>query len=117
MTLEDRLTKALTAHKPIAKRMFGGTCFMVRGNMLVGTFRGGMMARVAKEEHADTVKLPGASAMEMKGKVMEGFILIDAKSVESDAAMKRWIDMALAYNATLPAKAAKPAKKIKRHEH
>ena len=114
MTLEDRLTKALTAHKPIAKRMFGGTCFMVRGNMLVGTFRGGMMARLGKEGHAAALKLPGASAMEMKGKVMEGFILIDAKAVESDAAMKRWIDMALAHNATLPAKAAKPAKKTKK---
>ncbi len=114
MSLEDRLTKALAAHKPITKRMFGGLCFMVRGNMLVGTFRGGMMARVGKEDHIAALKLPGASAMEMKGRVMEGFILIDAKSVDSDAAMKRWIDMALAYNATLPAKTAKPAKKPKK---
>lgn len=110
MMLEDRLTKSLAAHKPVAKRMFGGLCFMVRGNMLVGTFRGGMMARVAKENHAAAVKLPGASAMEMKGKVMEGFILIDAKAVETETAMKRWIDMALAYNTTLP---VKPAKKPK----
>jgi TfoX/Sxy family transcriptional regulator of competence genes len=110
MSLEDRLAKALAAQKPESKRMFGGTCFMVRGNMLVGTFRDGMMARVGKEGHAAALKLPGASAMEMKGRVMEGFILINAKSVESDAAMKRWIAMALAFNATLPAKAAKRPK-------
>ncbi len=51
--------------------------------------------------------------MIMKDRVMEGFILIDADSVEEDCRMQRWVDMALAYNATLPAKASKPAKKPK----
>lgn len=111
MTLEDRIALALGALQTEQKRMFGGLCFMLNGNMLVGTFRGGMMARVAKETHAEAMKIPGASAMEMKGRVMEGFVLISAESVETDAALQRWIGMALAYNATLPAKASKPAKK------
>ncbi len=86
---------------------------MVRGHMLVGTFRDGMMARVSKESHAAAVKVPGASPMKMRGKVMKGFILITADSVNTDTAMRKWIDMALAYNATMPPKAVKPAKKSK----
>jgi TfoX/Sxy family transcriptional regulator of competence genes len=109
--LEQRLEDQLKHVPHISKRMFGGLCFMVRGNMLVGTFRDGMMARVSKNDHDKAVKVPGASAMEMKGKVMEGFILISADSVKSDAAMKKWVDWALAYNATLPAKAVKPPAK------
>jgi len=112
MSLEQRLEAHLNNVPHVSKRMFGGLCFMVRGNMTVGTFRNGMMVRVSKENHAATVKLPGASAMEMKGRVMEGFILIDAKAVESDAVLERWIGLALAYNATLPEKAAKPVRKI-----
>jgi hypothetical protein len=46
--------------------------------------------------------------MEMKGRVTEGFILVAEDSVKSDAALQSWIDKALAYNATLPAKAVKP---------
>jgi TfoX/Sxy family transcriptional regulator of competence genes len=111
MTLEDRISMALSAFLTERKRMFGGLCFMLNGNMLCGTFRGGMMVRVAKENHDATLKIPGASAMEMKGRVMHGFILIDADSVEDDAKLQRWVDMALAYNATLPAKAGKPLKK------
>lgn len=113
MTLEDRIAAALGPFETEQKRMFGGLCFMLNGNMLVGTFRKGMMARVAKADHAAAVRLPGASPMEMKGRVMEGFILIEAGAVEEDAALQGWIDRALAYNATLPVKVAKVATKNK----
>ena len=114
MTLEDRIAAALGPFQTEQKRMFGGLCFMLNGNMLVGTFRRGMMARVAKADHGAAMKLPGASPMEMKGRVMEGFILITAEAVENDKALQEWIDRALAYNATLPVKVGKPAKKTSR---
>ena len=113
MLLEDRIDAALGALQTERKRMFGGVCYMLNGNMLLGTFRGGMMVRVAKADHAATVALPGASAMLMKDRVMEGFILVDAGAVESDAALQDWIGKALAYNATLPGKTAKPPKAAK----
>ena len=113
MTLEDRLSLALGAFPTERKRMFGGLCFMLNGNMLMGTFRGGLMARVAKATHTKALRLPGASAMATQGRVMEGFILIDADSVETDEALQVWVGMALEYNGTLPAKqaVAKPKKK------
>ena len=110
MTLEDRLSLALGAFATERKRMFGGLCIMLNGNMLMGTFRGGLMARVSKATHAEAMRMPGASTMTMKDRVMEGFILIEAEAVEEDADLQRWVAMALAYNATLPAKASKPAK-------
>jgi TfoX/Sxy family transcriptional regulator of competence genes len=113
MELEDRLSNALGAFETERKRMFGGLCFMLNGNILMGTFRGGLMARVSKASHADAMKIPGASAMTMKGRVMEGFMLVDADSVEDDSSLQKWVDMALAYNRTLPAKASKPLKKKK----
>jgi TfoX/Sxy family transcriptional regulator of competence genes len=110
MDLEDRIAIALGAFPTERKRMFGGLCFMLNGNMLMGTFRGGLMVRVAKDTHAEAMALPGAKPMTMKDRVMEGFILIDADAVEDDATLQKWVGMALAYNATLPAKAAKPEK-------
>ncbi len=108
MNLKDRITSELSGHEIVTKRMFGGLCFMHRGNMLVGTFRDGFMARVSKADHGAAVMMPGASAMEMKGRVMEGFILVTAEAVADDMALRKWIDMALKYNATLPAKTVKP---------
>ncbi len=110
MTLEDRIAAALGPFETSQKRMFGGLCFMLNGNMLVGTFRNGFMARLSKQDHDKALKRPGASAMTMKDKVMAGFILVEADAVESDEALQSWLDWALAYNATLPAKAPKPIK-------
>ncbi len=108
MKLEDRIASALSSHEIVAKRMFGGLCFMHRGNMLVGTFRDGFMARVSKNDHSAAVKMPGASAMEMKSRVMEGFILVKAEAVADDASLHKWIDLALKYNSILPEKTVKP---------
>jgi TfoX/Sxy family transcriptional regulator of competence genes len=108
MTLEDRIAAALGPFKTEQKRMFGGLCFMLNGNMLVGTFRNGFMARIAKQDHAAAMGRPGASAMVMKDRVMQGFILIEADAVTSDDDLKSWIDWALAYNATIPLKVTKP---------
>jgi TfoX/Sxy family transcriptional regulator of competence genes len=113
MTLDDRLSSALGAFPTERIRMFGGTCYMLNGNMVLGIFRGGLMARVSKADHATVLKLPGAHEMVMKDRVMEGFILVHAEAVEDDEALQAWVDMALAYNATLPAKTSKPAKKPK----
>lgn len=113
MTLEDRIAATLGPFETEHKRMFGGTCYMLNGNMLLGTFRGGLMARVAKSDHAAMLKLPGASAMAMKGRVMEGFILVEEGAVEEDADLQAWVDRALAYNATLPSGAGKKKPKRK----
>jgi hypothetical protein len=49
--------------------------------------------------------------MTLEDRLKETFIVFDAVSVEVDENSQRWVDMALAYNATLP---AKPAKKKQR---
>lgn len=116
MTLEDRIARALGKHKPIAKKMFGGTCFMINGNMVIGTFKDGILARVGKDaRHA--LEMPGARPFEMRGREMEGYIMVAEPALASDAALARWIDLCLAFNTTLPAKTAGRARKAKKPSH
>jgi TfoX/Sxy family transcriptional regulator of competence genes len=111
-TLEQRIEDQLKGVPHISKRMFGGLCFMVRGNMLLGTFRDSMMVRVSKDNHDSICRQPGATAMEMRGKVMVGYILVSADALNDDKTMKKWVDLALAHNQTLPEKSLKkPAEK------
>jgi TfoX/Sxy family transcriptional regulator of competence genes len=111
MTLDERLAALLAPLGAESKRMFGGTCFMVNGNMAIGTFKDGILMRVGKEGHATALKLPGARAFEMQGRTMQGYVLVDAKAVASDTTLKGWVERALAFVNTLPAKAAKAPKK------
>jgi len=94
-------------------KMFGGVCFMLNGNMLVGaSSRRGLLVRVGKDGHVRALTRPGASAMEMRGRVMEGYIRVDPVRLD-DAALGDWVRLARAFVETLPAKAAgqKPARK------
>jgi hypothetical protein len=110
MTLDERLRGMLKAHGATDKRMFGGTCFLIEGNMLIGTLKDGLIVRVGKDAHAAALKRPGARTFDMTGRPMEGFITVAGKAVADDKALQGWIDLALAFVKTLPPKQAKPAK-------
>ncbi|WP_298822192.1 TfoX/Sxy family protein [uncultured Roseibium sp.] len=99
------------------KRMFGGTCFMVNGNMLVCASKRGLMARVGKEQEAIALARPHASPCRPAGRPMPGFIRIEPDGIESDSDLRDWIEMARAYVCALPPKAAKPNKRKSGRAH
>ncbi len=87
------------------KRMFGGMAIMLNGNMVVcPTKEGSLIVRVGKDGMADALATDGATPMEMGGRVMSGFVLVSGDAIEDDATLKVWIDRALAFVSTLPAK-------------
>jgi TfoX/Sxy family transcriptional regulator of competence genes len=110
MTLDERLRERLRPHGAVDKRMFGGTCFLIGGNMLIGTLKDGLIVRVGKDAHAAALKRPGARTFDMTGRPSAGFVVVDGKAIADDAALQGWIDLALAFVRTLPPKSAKPAK-------
>lgn len=102
--LAKRLRAALSGRKRLAeKRMFGGMCFLLRGNMLCGTGKPGFMFRVGKEAHRTALARTGARAMDIDGRAFEGFIWVDPEACDARA-LKRWIKLAEAYVRALPPK-------------
>lgn len=101
------LRSALPARGVSEKRMFGGTGFMLDGNMVAGTFRDGLLVRVGKERHQEALAKPGAGPMLMRGRPIEGYVLVEAASLDA-AAVTKWVRLALAFVATLPPKAPQP---------
>ena len=84
--------------KPV--KMFGGTCFMLNGNMVAGTSKRGLLVRVGKDFDADAAPL--STVMEMGGKPMAGYRFVDPDV--DDAAVAYWMNAALKFNKTLPPK-------------
>jgi TfoX/Sxy family transcriptional regulator of competence genes len=104
--LANRVRGALKGRKGITeKRMFGGVCFLLRGNMLCGTAKARFMFRVGKEQDAEALARPGARPMDFTGRKLAGFVFVDPAC---DArALKRWIALAEKYVAALPPKEKK----------
>jgi TfoX/Sxy family transcriptional regulator of competence genes len=112
--LIERLRKALNTLPVTEQKMFGGTCFMLAGNMLVCTSKRGLLARVGKEGHATALTLPHAVAMEMGGRAMEGYVFVSADGTATDQELKAWIRRARDFVETLPPKPDKRRAKTSR---
>ena len=108
-----RLRDALGRRAFTERKMFGGTCFMIEGNMLVGTSKRGLLVRVGKDAHAAAAARPHARPMEMGGRSMEGYLHVGPEGTASEAELAFWLDLALACVQTLPPK-DKPAKVAKK---
>ena len=102
-------TRALIPETNVEQRkMFGSTCFMVNGNMLVCASKRGLMARVGKEQEAEALNRPHAAPCRPAGRPMPGFIRVEPEGIETDIDLKIWVDMARTYVCSLPAKTPKP---------
>jgi TfoX/Sxy family transcriptional regulator of competence genes len=110
--LADRI-RAIVGHRVgvTEKKMFGGICFMLNGNMVVGSMKdGSMLMRVGPELHDEAKSRPGATPMIQAGREMIGFVLAADESISDDDALKESIDVAWNFVKTMPAK-AEPAQK------
>ncbi|WP_421856808.1 TfoX/Sxy family protein [Oricola sp.] len=96
------------------KRMMGGACFMIDGNMIGGAHRdrksgeGLFMFRVGKQSEAEALAHPGTTPMIHAGRKFGGFIHAPEKT--ADPAFADLLSLSLAYVGTLPPKPAKTRK-------
>ena len=84
--------------------MFGGLAFLVGGNMMVSASRtGGLLVRVDPERGEDLLANAHASPMEMRGRVMAGWILVKPEGLRGKA-LAKWVAEGMAHGQSLPAK-------------
>ena len=105
IVLLDRIRPMIKRRKGFSeKKMFGGICFMLNGNMCVGTWKGSLIVRLDKEKHDQTQALPHAKPMDITGKVMKGWARVEPAGIKSDDDLKAWVARAAKFAASLPAK-------------
>ena len=69
---------------------------MVNGHMSVGiTNKNEFMVRVDTTRQEELCGMPGARSMDMTGKRMKGFILVDPNTVADKEALREWVSISL----------------------
>lgn len=86
------------------RKMFGGLCFMMNGNMVCGVHTGGGMFRVGKSREAEARAIEGAGELTFTGRPMGGMIEVDEDAMADDDRRGQWIALAVKNAASLPAK-------------
>jgi TfoX/Sxy family transcriptional regulator of competence genes len=104
--LADRI-RALIAHRDgvTEKRMFGGHAFLLNGNLAVSASgQGGLLLRVDTAALDALLSEDGVSRFEMRGRELNGWAHVQPPATETDAQLRRWVDLGAEYAASLPPK-------------
>lgn len=102
--LAHLLRKDLAGERITEKKMFGGLCFLLNGNMVSGTMKTSALFRVGKPNDEAALDIPGTYPMIQRDKPMAGFVELPTDACADDARRAALSGMALAFVKTLPPK-------------
>ncbi len=86
------------------KKMFGGTGFLVQGNMACGVHGADMIVRVGAEHYDEALSNPYVKVFDMTGRPMAGWVMVAAGGVGEDDDLRAWVQQGLEYALSLPPK-------------
>lgn len=88
------------------RKMFGGTCFMLKGHMCGGVLNGNLIVRVMPEEYGSALKRPHTRRFDFTGRPMKGFVVVRPKGCGTEKSLTNWIALGTRCALSQPAKTA-----------
>ena len=106
-----RVRKLLSVRPDVVeKKIMGGLCFMVTGHMCCSVSgKGGLLVRVGSEAHPLMLGEAHVQPMEMRGRIMTGFVRVAPEGYRTEAALRKWVKRGVDFVATIAS--APPARK------
>lgn len=101
--LDARLTANLAGWGTTRKKMFGGTCHILNGNMLCGVHKDFLILRLGNEGAEEALKQPFVSVFDITGRPMKGWVMVAQEGL-TKGALQQWLDKARSFVETLPPK-------------
>jgi hypothetical protein len=63
-----------------------------------------MMVRVGPDGHDAALRHPHTRIFDLSGKPMRGWVVVRPAGVKTDAALKKWVELGVAFARSLPPK-------------
>lgn len=84
--------------------MFGGRCWLLRGNLLCGARTDGLLVRLGRDNESWALAQPSIAPMVMGARRMHGWVRAAPDAFADDTLRRRLLDGALAFAGSLPPK-------------
>ena len=112
--LEEKIDTATKRWKNIVKKkMFGGVCYLINGNMAFGIIKDNLIVRMDKAKSAESLKARNVRPFDFTGKPLAGLILVQEAGWKKQAEREQWIAIGKTFASSLPEKSAKKKAKKK----
>ena len=86
------------------KKMFGGLCFLLFGNMVCGIIVEDLIVRVGADKYEEMLKMPHTKKFDLTGKPLKGWVMVLAETLADDDELNDWLQRAASFVRTLPQK-------------
>ena len=105
--IDEKIRNYATDWNIETKRMFGGICYLINGNMMCGLNSDGLLVRLGEAAASEALQSGDVVQAAPAGRPMKGWITVPPDRLASDEVMKRLIDSAREFVAKLPPKKKK----------
>jgi TfoX/Sxy family transcriptional regulator of competence genes len=106
--LAARVRAALAARDDVSeRRMFGGVAFLVNGHMTCGVLEDSLVLRLGRDGAARALERRHVRPMDFTGRALGTMVYVSAAGLWRDAELRSWLEQALAFVGSLPAKGAR----------
>ncbi len=103
--LEERIQAVVNQWENVsAKKMFGGVCHLIAGNMFCGVYKKDLILRLGATQAAEALGRAHVKPFDITGKAMKGWVMVAPQGVDTRKALLGWLQKARDFALTLPAK-------------
>jgi len=112
--LEEKIDRAAARWKDVQKKkMFGGACYLLRGNMCFGIWKDFLIVRMDKGQAETSLRGKNVKPFDITGKPMAGWVLVEEAGWKRAAGLAKWLEIGKKFALSLPEKKAKKKAKKK----
>jgi hypothetical protein len=113
--LEDKIDAAAKRWQHVEKKkMFGGVCYLLKGNMAFGIYKDSLIVRMDRNLAEKSLLGRNVKPFDITGRAMAGWVMVQEAGWKSAADLAKWIGVGKRFALSLPEKKGKVrAKKTK----
>ena len=106
--LEERIDRTVARWQGVhKKKMFGGVCYLLKGNMAFGIWKDFLIVRMDMDLAEKSLQGRNVKPFDITGRPMAGWIMVQEAGWKSAAGLAKWIDVGKRFALSLPEKKGK----------
>lgn len=86
------------------KKMFGGICHMINGNIACGVYKDFLILRLGEEAAGNALKRTSVRPFDITGRAMRGWVMVSQNGFQQDRELEKWLHQARQFVLSLPSK-------------
>ena len=103
--LEKRIHRVISNWKNTdSKKMFGGICYLLNGNMFSGVYKDFLILRLGKDTSARALESSHVKPFDITGRPMKGWVMVAKGGTDTDEKLEAWLNKAKDFAQNLPPK-------------